>query len=371
MSTRPGVIDRSSRSEVQVRVQAIGLAEFDALAPEWDALVRATPRPDPYALHGWIRAWLGYLPDQQLHGVVAYRGDRLIGAAALFVRTVGPGRLAIFAGAPRTVPKDILVASDAPPETAAALVDGLRSLPYDWMSAYGILGDGALARTAGARLQKIARTTWRTVDLSDGHEALLERKLSSKHRRELRRYARRGADQGVAHVRLDSADDIAYGVEAALALHARRWANGGDVSSLASERGRRVMREALAAASDAGVVRVDLLRGADGPIASGITLQLAGVSYAYRQAYDPAFLALAPGEVLRYETMRHAAGEGCHTFDMSDGAARWNLLLSDEERLTYEGIGLSTTAKGAVAARMHAVARRAVDGYRRRRSISA
>ena len=32
--------------------------ELDRLAPEWDELVRADSRPNPFLLHGWISAWL-------------------------------------------------------------------------------------------------------------------------------------------------------------------------------------------------------------------------------------------------------------------------------------------------------------------------
>ena len=31
--------------------------EFEALAPEWDDLVRAMPRPSPFLLHGWLAEW--------------------------------------------------------------------------------------------------------------------------------------------------------------------------------------------------------------------------------------------------------------------------------------------------------------------------
>ena len=32
------------------------LARFDQLAPEWDALVEAMPRPSPFMLHAWLRS---------------------------------------------------------------------------------------------------------------------------------------------------------------------------------------------------------------------------------------------------------------------------------------------------------------------------
>jgi CelD/BcsL family acetyltransferase involved in cellulose biosynthesis len=109
------------------------------------------------------------------------------------------------------------------------------------------------------------------------------------------------------------------------------------------------------------------MRGPDGPIAAGITLHLGSVAYAYRQAFDPNYAALAPGLVLRFDTIRRAAGdEGCLTFDLSDGEARWNTEIGEESGRLYEGIGLSRSARGAIAAPLHRVARRAVDARRRR-----
>ena len=36
---------------------------FDALAPEWDALVEAAPRPSPFMLHGWLDEWWRHSSD--------------------------------------------------------------------------------------------------------------------------------------------------------------------------------------------------------------------------------------------------------------------------------------------------------------------
>ena len=80
------------------------LGDFEALAPEWDDLVRAMPRPSPFLLHGWLTEWWRCYGDgAELAVHIARRGGRLGAALPLLVRRRGGLRVACFVGDPRLV----------------------------------------------------------------------------------------------------------------------------------------------------------------------------------------------------------------------------------------------------------------------------
>src|SRR4051794_13087129 len=73
-----------------------------ALAPlgaEWDALVRAMPRPSPMLLHGWVTAWWRHFGEgARLAVVVARRDGMVVGVAPFMIRRRGGMRVLRFIG---------------------------------------------------------------------------------------------------------------------------------------------------------------------------------------------------------------------------------------------------------------------------------
>ncbi|QNE74216.1 GNAT family N-acetyltransferase [Streptomyces finlayi] len=62
------------------------LGEFAGLADEWDALYRRCRTATPFQSHAWLHSWwLSYGPAGRLRVMLARRGGRLIGAAALML----------------------------------------------------------------------------------------------------------------------------------------------------------------------------------------------------------------------------------------------------------------------------------------------
>src|ERR1700694_4040438 len=73
-------------ASVEVRPLTIE-ADFAALADQWDALVRAAPRPGPFLLHSWLLEWRRHYGEgAALEVHVAMRGDRLVAALPLCTR---------------------------------------------------------------------------------------------------------------------------------------------------------------------------------------------------------------------------------------------------------------------------------------------
>src|SRR3954469_15849299 len=80
-------LDRGVASQAPLTFATISSEEsFAALGAEWDALVRAMPRPSPFLLHGWLTEWWRHYGDSAgLRVHVARRDGRLAGALPLHV----------------------------------------------------------------------------------------------------------------------------------------------------------------------------------------------------------------------------------------------------------------------------------------------
>ena len=84
---------------------------FEALAGEWDELVRAMPRPSPFLLHGWLAEWWRHYGEGAEFAVQVARADgHLAGALPVVVRRRAGVRVASFMGGRTSVLPDVLLA---------------------------------------------------------------------------------------------------------------------------------------------------------------------------------------------------------------------------------------------------------------------
>ncbi|MDQ0792106.1 GNAT family N-acetyltransferase [Streptomyces sp. B1I3] len=99
--------------------------EFAGLAGEWDSLHRRCPTSTPFQSHAWLHSWwLSYGMPGRLRVVLARRGERLIGAAALML-VHRPMPLLVPLGGPISDFFDILVDGEDARDAVAALERGL------------------------------------------------------------------------------------------------------------------------------------------------------------------------------------------------------------------------------------------------------
>ena len=99
--------------------------DFARLADEWDALVRAMPRPSPFLLHAWLDAWRRHYGEgTELTVHVARRDGRLVAALPLLVRRHLGLRAARFLGGRQSALGDLLLAPGE--DTATARGAGQR-----------------------------------------------------------------------------------------------------------------------------------------------------------------------------------------------------------------------------------------------------
>src|SRR5947207_10109561 len=117
-------------------------AELDALAGEWDELVRAMPRPSPFLLHGWISEWFRHEGDGcDLEVHLARRDGRLVGALPLCTRSRSGLRVTEFLGSHTSALADLLLLDPNDDDTARALGARAQSSERDLADLFGLPGE--------------------------------------------------------------------------------------------------------------------------------------------------------------------------------------------------------------------------------------
>ena len=338
-------------STVSTRARLAGLRD------EWDALVRAMPRPSPFLLHGWIEAWARhYVPDGDLRIQVAERGGKLVGAVPLYVRRRRGLRVAEFLGGDQAALADLLLSPHAPPGVASRLAAAAAAGDHDLADLFGLSAQSRLAAAVEpGSLKLIERVEAPVLDLDAGWDTAYQAKTSSKRRNLHRRRLRQLSELGRLAWRVArTADELGPALEDAFGVHDLRWRGRPDGSRFATPTGRRFHREAIAALAEQDIPRIVTLTLDGRPIAFHYYLAFAGRMYVHRLAFDPELARFSPGLLATLEAIRLAAGEGLQRVEYLGGDERYKLELSDRLEPLHQGLGLAGSARGrvAVAARL-------------------
>jgi CelD/BcsL family acetyltransferase involved in cellulose biosynthesis len=339
---------------VVVRTLA-SVGEFSDLATEWDALVRAMPRPSPFLLQGWIGPWWKHYGDDcALEVHAAFSDGRLIGAVPLCVERRMGLRILRFAGGPDASLGDVLVAPghDAVPVARSLMEHARRRHRHDLAALYGMPAHNCLQRSvAPGQLRLIERNEAPVLEAPDGWEAVYRANTSSKTRNTHKRRRRQLAELGHLETRVVSAsEDLESVLEDALRLHRLRWEGRPDASDFASERGAAFQREALLTLAEDDIPRLVMLVLDGRAIAFHAYLKLGDRMYVYRLAFDPALSRYSPGLVNTYDALAAGIGEGAKRVEFLGGAERYKRELATRFEPLYVGLGLTTTPQGHAAA---------------------
>jgi CelD/BcsL family acetyltransferase involved in cellulose biosynthesis len=327
--------------------------EFEALGGEWDALVRAMPRPSPFLLHGWLAEWWRhYGAGARLAVVVARRDGRLTGAAPMMIRRRGTARVARFLGAHESALGDLLLAEGEPRETGRSLVEALRSEPFDYADVFGLPVGSVLAEASGSSLPVVERVAAPVLDIPDGWEATYESKTSSKKRNLHRRRRRQLSEVGVVEFAYGrTRADLEPMLEEAFVIHDRRWHGRPDGSTFGTPEGKVFHRAAVRRLADENVLRLLVLRVGGRPVAFDYSFYLGGAVYLHRLGFDPVLARYSPGLVATLESLRLATDEGATRVEFLGGDERYKLELADRLEPLHQGIGLARNTHGALASR--------------------
>jgi CelD/BcsL family acetyltransferase involved in cellulose biosynthesis len=334
-------------------IETVSTADgFDALAPEWDDLVRAMPRPSPFLLHGWLGEWWRhYGAGAELAVHVARRRGRLVGALPLVVRRRAGLRVASFMGDRQAVLPDVLLAPGTDGDVCEQLV---RRLSCDVVDFHGLPAGSRIASALGPRLDAIARVEAPVLDIAGGWEAVYQAKTSSKKRNLHRRRRRQLGELGRLEVAVArTRDELVPALEEAFALHARRWEGRPDGSCFATSAGRRFHRAVVERLAEIEVPRIVTLRLDGRAIAFHYYFALAGSMYVHRLAFDPALGRYSPGLVNTLDAIEAAAREGLTRVEFLGGDERYKVELADRFEPLWHGFGVASGVRGRAYAAGH------------------
>jgi CelD/BcsL family acetyltransferase involved in cellulose biosynthesis len=320
--------------------------EFEALAPEWDTLVRAMPRPSPFLLHAWLTTWLRHFGEgAELAVQIARRDGRLVGALPLLVRPQLGLRTARFLGGRQSALADLLLASGEDTSVGAALLARVPA-SADLVDLYGLPTRSRIAETLGGSMQVLERVEAPVLDLEPGWEAVYEAKTSSKKRNLHRRRRRQLAELGDLEVVVArTLEELDSALEEAFRLHTLRWEGRPDGSGFVTPVGKHFHREVIRPLVELDVPRIVLLKLDGRAVAFHYYLAFEGRMYVHRLAFDPAFARFSPGLVNTLDTIEAAAAEGLTRVEFLGGAERYKIELADGFEPLGHGLGLTQNAR--------------------------
>ena len=330
--------------------------DFAPLAREWDALVRAMPRPSPFLLHGWLACWWQtYGRGARLAIHVARRDGRLVAASAT-VRALAPGSVR------RELPRRQTCRSRRSSRRTGRAVGGRgrdREV-HRWLGPR-LRGSLRAAEDKSARprartdLDVIERVESPVLELGEDWNVAYRAKTSSKTRNLHRRRRRQLGELGRLEVAVArEPDELVAALEDAFRIHDLRWEGRPDGSEFTATLGKQFHRDAILALAVADVPRIVLLRLDGRAIAFHYYFALEGRMYVHRLGFDPAFARYSPGLVNTLDTIETASAEGLTRVEFLGGAERYKLELADRFDPLCHGLGLARgpISRAAVEARL-------------------
>jgi CelD/BcsL family acetyltransferase involved in cellulose biosynthesis len=311
---------------------------------EWDALVAAAPRPSPYLLSTWVRAWLAEpsFPGEPCV-VVAERHGALVGAAPLVVQHRAGARIARFVGAHESALGDLLLAPSEGVRTAKAMLDtaiaGAKPHAFD---VFGLPSNSNLAEVAGSRMTLIERVESPVTEMPEGWEVAYAGKASARRRSNDRRRERQLSEVGqVEYSIATDGDGVLADLPAAFELHRMRWEGRPDGSTFGTSGGQRFQLDVLPRLADEGHFSLLTVRIDGRPAAFQAWFAIGENVYLYRNGYDEAVGRFGPGLIALRRAMAVASDAGARRMEYLGGAERYKRELADRFDPLYQGYGLA------------------------------
>lgn len=326
--------------------------ELAALAPDWDALVAACPRPSPYLLYPWCEEWLrGPGAAAQLAVISAHHDGELVGLLPTCIVRRNGLRVLVLIGDRESWSADLLLAPGEPGATALSLVAAVERIPFDYAAFTGLPASSLLDAASANRLRVIERVEGPVLDMPDGWEAAYTERTSSQRRSRDRKRERQLAAAGAFEERIaetpEAIDDV---FEDVLTLHRLRWDGQGDGSEFGTPEGARAQRAALRRLAAEGTAGIVLLRLDAKPIGFQIWLRIGNVMYLHRSGVDPAALKFSPGLIAMRHAMAHASSSsGVRHVEMQGAGDQYKLDLATRLLPMHDGYGLAQNPRGVVA----------------------
>ncbi|CCA93631.1 GNAT family N-acetyltransferase [Novosphingobium sp. PP1Y] len=296
---------------------------LEAEIAAWDSLAREASEPNPFFESWYLLPSLRQLPETHRVRILRFeRGGRLAGIlpvlrAGRYYRWPVPQisswlHANCFCGAPLVAQgsehefwRAILKWADHSP--GAALFMHLRAMPLG-TPLHAALESVLAEQRRQAALVHLEHRAMLASDL--GAQAYLEASLSTKKRKELRRQAKRLADEGeLATIRQRDAEGIEAWCDAFLSLEASGW-KGKAGSALACDPATEsLLRESLAGGALNGKLERLTLTLDGRPLAMLATFLSPPGAFSFKTAFDETYARFSPGVLLQRENLEMLARE--------------------------------------------------------------
>jgi CelD/BcsL family acetyltransferase involved in cellulose biosynthesis len=345
------VRDPASAAPISFR-EVTSFEELEPLAAEWDALVLAQPRPSPYLLFPWLRAWWrDYGAGAEAAVQLGFRGGRLAAVLPTFVRRRHGVRVLRFLGDARSMLADVLLAPGEDEHVARPLLEAAVERA-DYAALFGLPAGSITEAAAPGPLTVFERNESPVLDLGDEWDAVLCRKLSRTTRARLRRKRRRLEELGRLEVAfVETRARVRASAEESFRIHALRWRGRPDVSGIADPRTQRCYLAAYTALASErpGMFRIATMRLDGRAIAYHAHFLLRERLYAHRLGFDPAFSQHSPGLLLMLDVFERACAEGVQIVEFLGPAEAYKEPFVDRFEPLHEAIGLGRGVRGCAA----------------------
>lgn len=313
------------------RVEAMeGRAAFDALRPEWDALVASGPVDVPFVGHAWISAWLdAFAPGAALRVFVARTGSGRPAGIAPFLEERERGLVRLLAPVnDHSCRFEWALGPDASGAVAAIWAHLRDRARWDVLLLRDVPRDGPTS----VLLETVARAdghlTGRWESLRTPFVPLggtrVEERTSSKFRANLRRRAKRLSEMGAVAVRReDGHGDLEGALRELFALEASGWKGARGTAIAADPRTVAFYRRVAADAARRGALAIRALTLDGRAVAAQLGLVHRGAYALPKIAYDEALAAVSPGQLLHREVVAECEARGLAEVDFLGPDMPW------------------------------------------------
>jgi CelD/BcsL family acetyltransferase involved in cellulose biosynthesis len=328
-----------------IRVEVVeDVGRFEALRPEWDALLAASAAPHVFLSWEWLFAWWAHLRGRRrLHLLAVRRGGELVGLAPLALRPGPIGwalpRLDLLGtGVVGSDYLDFIVRPDAAAEVRAALVDhlasrravmDLRQLPAQGSEA------GQVAAALAARGWRLSQREGDVCPFTSlaGHtwDSYLAT-LPYAHRANVRKRLRKLQERGAVFERAQSEEQRQAALAALFDLHQQRWQERGGSQAFDSALVFAFHQDVTRRLLERGWLRLHVLRLDGEPAAALYGMRYGGRFYYYQAGFAPRHAALSVGLAALALGVRSAIEEGAAELDLLHGGEPYKFLWAREVR---------------------------------------
>jgi CelD/BcsL family acetyltransferase involved in cellulose biosynthesis len=325
-------------------------AGFAELRGDWADVAAADPDTNVFLTWQWAQTWwrhFGAAADgHELHIVVVRDSQGVVGIAPLFRSRVGAGPLAV--PVLQRINHDsgdyggMLLARRAD-EAVALLVDHLgaqlqRDVAVVVLSR--LASDARFTALLGDELVRHAATIETLVEqlgeaclFTDVRAGFSLAKQAKKHkiRQRLRRL---GEQHGEVTFVEHTGDSLDAGLDRLVSLHDRRWEELDEpMQGLLAEPARRAfLLDAIRALDTEGMVTLLSIEAAGTPVAVELDFVHENRVFLFKGAFDPAFAAFSPGQLLHHRVFEDGLADGIDVFDFCRGDAQYKRRWANGER---------------------------------------